>query len=70
MVVAATDELTTAGAVALCGGIALYLLGHAIFRLRTTHSYGIIIWPQPERRSYCSRSPSGFPHWSAGRFSA
>jgi low temperature requirement protein LtrA len=41
MVVAATDELMTAGAVALCGGIALYLLGHTIFRLRMTHSYGI-----------------------------
>jgi low temperature requirement protein LtrA len=41
MVAAATDEMTTAGAVALCGGIALYLLGQAIFRLRMTHSYGI-----------------------------
>jgi hypothetical protein len=31
----------TAGSVALCGGIALYLFGHAMFRLRMTRSYGI-----------------------------
>ena len=40
MVSLTTASLTTAGAVALCGGVALYLLGHAAFRLRMTHTYG------------------------------
>jgi low temperature requirement protein LtrA len=33
-------HLTTAGAVALCGGVAIYLLGHAAFRLRMTRTIG------------------------------
>ena len=35
-----TQHLATAGAVALCGGVAIYLLGHALFRLRMTRSIG------------------------------
>jgi len=35
-----TQQLATAGAVALCGGVAIYLLGHALFRLRMTRSIG------------------------------
>jgi low temperature requirement protein LtrA len=35
-----TDHLTTAGAVALCGGVAIYLLGHALFRFRMTRTIG------------------------------
>jgi low temperature requirement protein LtrA len=34
------DQLSTAGAVALCGGVALYLLGHAAFRFRMTRTIG------------------------------
>jgi low temperature requirement protein LtrA len=40
MVSLTTAPLSTAGAVALCGGVAVYLLGHAAFRLRMTHGYG------------------------------
>jgi low temperature requirement protein LtrA len=36
-----TDHLTTADAAALCGGVALYLLGHAIFRFRMTRTIGV-----------------------------
>jgi low temperature requirement protein LtrA len=35
-----THHLATAGAVALCGGVAIYLLGHALFRLRMTRTIG------------------------------
>jgi len=35
------DHLTTADAAALCGGVALYLLGHAIFRFRMTRTIGL-----------------------------
>jgi low temperature requirement protein LtrA len=35
-----TLSLPAAAAVALCGGVALYLLGHAAFRLRMTHTVG------------------------------
>jgi low temperature requirement protein LtrA len=35
-----THHLTTAGAVALCGGVAIYLLGHALFRFRMTRTIG------------------------------
>jgi len=35
-----TNHLGTAGAVALCGGVAIYLLGHALFRLRMTLTIG------------------------------
>jgi len=41
MVTAATDQMTTAGSIALFGGVALYQLGHALFRLRMTGSYGV-----------------------------
>jgi len=41
MVSLTTAPLTTAGAVALCGGVAVYLLGHALFRLRMTRTYGL-----------------------------
>ena len=41
MVTAATEQMTTAGSVALCGGVALYQLGHSMFRLRMTRSYGV-----------------------------
>jgi len=40
-VAAPTHELATAGAVALCGGVALYLLGHAVFRFRMSHTIGV-----------------------------
>jgi low temperature requirement protein LtrA len=36
-----TDSLATADAAALCGGVALYLLGHAIFRFRMTRTIGV-----------------------------
>ena len=36
-----TDHLATADAAALCGGVALYLLGHAIFRFRMTRTIGL-----------------------------
>jgi low temperature requirement protein LtrA len=36
-----TDDLATADAAALCGGVALYLLGHAIFRFRMTRTIGV-----------------------------
>jgi low temperature requirement protein LtrA len=36
-----TDNLATADAAALCGGVALYLLGHAIFRFRMTTTIGV-----------------------------
>jgi low temperature requirement protein LtrA len=32
------DPLETVPAVALCGGVALYLLAHVLFRLRNMHS--------------------------------
>ena len=35
-----TDQLPTPGAVALCGGVAVYLLGHAAFRFRMTRTIG------------------------------
>jgi low temperature requirement protein LtrA len=35
-----THHLTTAGALAFCGGVAIYLLGHALFRLRMTRTIG------------------------------
>jgi low temperature requirement protein LtrA len=35
-----SDRLSTAGAVALCGGVAVYLLGHAAFRFRMTRTIG------------------------------
>jgi low temperature requirement protein LtrA len=35
-----THHLTTASAFALCGGIAIYLLGHAFFRGRMTRTVG------------------------------
>ena len=35
------DHLTFADAAALCGGVALYLLGHAIFRFRMTRTIGV-----------------------------
>ena len=35
-----THHLATAGAVAFCGGVAIYLLGHALFRLRMTRTIG------------------------------
>jgi low temperature requirement protein LtrA len=35
-----TRHLATAAAVALCGGVALYLIGHALFRLRMTGNVG------------------------------
>src|SRR4051794_10217614 len=35
-----TNHLGTAGAVALCGGVAVYLLGHTLFRLRMTRTIG------------------------------
>jgi low temperature requirement protein LtrA len=35
-----THHLPRAAAVALCGGIAVYLVGHAIFRLRMTRTVG------------------------------
>jgi low temperature requirement protein LtrA len=35
-----THHLATADAVALCGGVAIYLLGHALFRLRMTRTIG------------------------------
>ena len=41
LVSAPTHELTTAGAVALCGGVAVYLLGHATFRYRMTRTIGV-----------------------------
>ena len=36
-----TDRLTTADAAALCGGVALYLLGHSVFRYRMTKTIGV-----------------------------
>ena len=36
-----TEQLTTADAAALCGGVALYLLGHAVFRFRMTRTIGL-----------------------------
>jgi low temperature requirement protein LtrA len=35
-----TDHLTIADAAALCGGVALYLVGHSIFRVRMTRTVG------------------------------
>jgi low temperature requirement protein LtrA len=35
-----TDRLPTAAAVALCAGIGVYLLGHALFRFRMTRTIG------------------------------
>ena len=35
-----THHLTTAAAVALCAGVAVYLLGHALFRFRMTRTIG------------------------------
>jgi low temperature requirement protein LtrA len=35
-----SDHLTTVAAVALCGGVALYLVGHALFRFRMTRTVG------------------------------
>ena len=45
-----TDHLTTADAAALCGGVALYLLGHAIFRFRMTRTVGAITLRARRRR--------------------
>jgi low temperature requirement protein LtrA len=36
-----TDQLSIADAAALCGGVALYLLGHAILRVRMTRTIGV-----------------------------
>jgi low temperature requirement protein LtrA len=36
-----TGHLSIADAAALCGGVALYLLGHAIFRVRMTRTIGV-----------------------------
>jgi len=44
MVAATTDPISSPGAVALCGGVALYVLGHAAFRLRMTRSVGLHHW--------------------------
>jgi low temperature requirement protein LtrA len=41
LVSAPTDHLSTAGTVALCGGLAIYLLGHAAFRVRMTRTIGV-----------------------------
>jgi low temperature requirement protein LtrA len=41
MVSLTTAPLSGAGAVALCGGVAVYLLCHAAFRLRMTRSFGL-----------------------------
>lgn len=41
LVAAPTHDLTTAGGVALCGGVAVYLLGHAAFRYRMTRTIGV-----------------------------
>jgi low temperature requirement protein LtrA len=35
-----TDHLSAAAAAALCGGVAVYLFGHALFRLRMTRTVG------------------------------
>jgi low temperature requirement protein LtrA len=41
LVSAPADQLSTAGAAALCGGVAIYLLGQAAFRFRMTRTIGV-----------------------------
>ena len=48
-IAAVEDSLDDAARLALCGGVALYLAGHAAFRWR------LFGWPGPSRSPACSR---------------
>ena len=68
------EPLKLIPAVALCGGVALYLVAHVLFRLRNVHTFNrhrsivsvLLLALIPRRRSSCLRSR----RWGSSRHSA